>query len=114
MRISMELNPGNDCAGYHKTTHLRDHHVAVKGAPALGLCRPANMRTDLSDNGSSEGDVGDEVTVHDIDMEPVGPFFHLGRAFLAESSEIGAEDGGGYDRGGAHYEEIEVRWMTLV
>lgn len=72
------------------------------------------MRTDLGDNRSSEGDIGDKVTVHDIDMEPVGPLFHLGRAFLAESSEIGAENGGGYDRGRTHYEEIELRRMTLV
>lgn len=67
------------------------------------------MRTDLGDNGSSEGDVGNEVTIHDINVEPVRPLFHLGRAFLAEGSEIGAEDGGSYDRGGTHYEKIELR-----
>lgn len=89
-------------------THLRDHHVAVKGAPALGLCRPANMRTDFGDNRSSKGDVGDKVTVHNIDMEPVGPFLHLGRAFLTEGSEIGAEDGGGYDRGRTHYDGDQI------
>jgi len=107
MRFSLELKTGCQKKQRNKT-HLRDHHVAVKGAPALGLRRPANMRADLGDNGGSEGDVGDKVTVHDIDMEPVGPLGHLGRAFLAKGSEISAEDGGGYDRGGTHYDGDQI------
>lgn len=76
--------------------------MAVKGSLAVGLSRPANMRTDLGDNGSSKGDVGNEMAIHDIDMEPVRPLVHLGRAFLAELREIGAEDGGSYNGGGTH------------
>ena len=76
--------------------------MAVKGSLAVGLSRPANMRTDLGDNRSSKGDIGDEMAIHDIDMEPVGTLVHLGRAFLAELREIGAEDGGSYNGGGTH------------
>lgn len=45
--------------------------MTVKGAPAMGLSWTANVRPDLGDHGSSEGDIRDEVTVHDVDMEPV-------------------------------------------
>lgn len=76
--------------------------MAVKGSLAVGLSRPANMRTDLGDNRSSKGDIGDEMAIHDIDMEPVGTLVHLGRAFLAELREIGAEDRGSYNGGGTH------------
>lgn len=83
-------------------SHLCNHHMAVKGSLAVGLSRPANMRTDLGDNRSSKGDIGDEMAIHDIDMEPVGTLVHLGRAFLAELREIGAEDRGSYNGGGTH------------
>lgn len=52
-------------------SHLHDHHMTVKGAPAMGLSWTVNVRPDLGDHGSSEGDIRDEVTVHDVDMEPV-------------------------------------------
>lgn len=52
-------------------SHLHDHHMAVKGTPAMGLGWTVDMRPDLGDNGGSEGDVRDEVAVHDVDMEPV-------------------------------------------
>ena len=98
-------------------SHLCNHHMAVKGPLAVGMSRPANMRADLGDNGSSKGDIGDEMAIHDIDMEPVRPLGHFGRAFLAELREIGAEDGGSYNGGGAHSgvrgevgrEEVELR-----
>ena len=82
--------------------------MAVKGSLAVGLSRPANMRTDLGDNRSSKGDIGDEMAIHDIDMEPVGTLVHLGRAFLAELREIGAEDRGSYNGGGTHSGGEEV------
>lgn len=77
--------------------------MAVKGSSAVGLSRPGNMRADLGDDGGAEGDVGDKVAVHNVDMEPVRALVHLGRAFMAERAEVGAEDGGGYNSRGAHF-----------
>lgn len=54
-----------------RRTDLGDHHVAIEGALAKGLGRLVNMRTDHCDNGSAKGHVGDEMAVHDIDMEPI-------------------------------------------
>lgn len=51
--------------------YLSDHHVAVKGALAKSIGGPVDMGADLGDNGSSKGNVGHKVTVHDIDMQPV-------------------------------------------
>ena len=52
-------------------SHLRNHHMAVKGSLAMGLSWPADMRADLGDNRSSKGDVGDKMAIHDVNMEPV-------------------------------------------
>lgn len=51
--------------------YLSDHHVAVKGALSKGLGRLLYVRADLGDDGCSEGDVGDEVAVHDVHVQPV-------------------------------------------
>ena len=41
----------------------------------------------------AEGDVGDEVAVHDVYVEPVDAVFEDGLALCAEVSEVGGEDG---------------------
>jgi len=42
--------------------------VAVKSAFAIGRRRPVDVRADLADDRVAEGDVGDEVAVHDVDV----------------------------------------------
>lgn len=73
-------------------TYLHNHHVAVEGTLRAGLEWPVDTAADLRDDGASDGHVGDEVAVHDVDMEPVGAFLHLLRAIMAEVCEVGAED----------------------
>lgn len=51
--------------------YLSDHHVAVEGALSVSLSGLLDVWADLGDNGCSEGDVGDEVAVHDIHVQPV-------------------------------------------
>ena len=60
------------------------------------------MRPDLADDGVAEGNVGDEVAVHDVDVQPVGALGHGGAAGEAEGSEVGGEDGGGEFGGWGH------------
>lgn len=85
--------------------------MAVKRAPAPGLGRPLDMRPDLGHDGGAKGHVGDEMAVHDVDMEPVGAAVHRHGAFCAEIGEVGAEDGGRDDRwwrhGGAGRQTLE-------
>lgn len=44
-------------------SYLCNHHVAVKRASAVSLARPINMFSNFGDDGSSESDVGDKVTI---------------------------------------------------
>lgn len=82
--------------------HLHDHHVAIKRPLSVGFSRTGDVGANLGDNGRAKGHVRDEVAVHDVDMQPIGTLVHLGRAFMAEAGEVGAEDGGGDNCGGRH------------
>ena len=62
----------------------RDHQVGVErlaGQPANG---PHHVR--------SEGDVGDEMTVHDVEMDPVGAGGIEVANDIADGREIGRQD----------------------
>ena len=48
--------------------YLGDHHVAVEGAFSVGFSWPVDVRANLGDDGSSEGDVRHEMAVHDVDV----------------------------------------------
>lgn len=82
--------------------------MAVKGTARAGLEWPVDAAADLRDNGAPDGHVGDEVTVHDVDMEPVGALFHLLGAIMAEVCEVGAENRRGNDGGRRHCESVRV------
>lgn len=84
--------------------YLHDHHVAVKGTLRAGLEWPVDAAANLGDDGATDGHIGDEVAVHDVDMEPVGALLHLLSAIMAEVCEVGAEDGRGNDGGRRHCE----------
>lgn len=83
-------------------TNLCNHHVAIKHplAPIGGaLHTPANARHDWR----ADGDVRDEVPVHDVDVQPVGAgVVNDAGAFVREVAEVGGEDGGGDDGFGRH------------
>ena len=53
--------------------HLSDHHVAVESSFPVCSRGSGDMRADLGDYGGSKSHVGNEVAVHDIDMEPAAP-----------------------------------------
>lgn len=90
-------------------SHLHDHHVAVERALSTGLRWTGDVGPDLGDDGSSEGDVGNEVAVHDVNMKPIGSLLDLGRAFAAQGREVRAENGRSYDGRRRHGE-----WQTRL
>ena len=51
--------------------YLGYHHVAIERAFAMGYIWLLDMRSDLGDYGRSKCQVGNEVAVHDVDMDPV-------------------------------------------
>lgn len=80
--------------------YLCNHHMAIKRPFALRLRRAVHMRADLGHHWRAECDVGHKVTVHDVDVQPVGALGDFGRAFDAEGCEVCTEDrGGDYCRG---------------
>lgn len=76
--------------------------MAVEGTLRAGLEWPVDAATDLRDDGATNGHVGDEVAVHNVNMEPVGALLHLRSAVMAEVGEVGAENGRGNDGGRRH------------
>jgi hypothetical protein len=45
--------------------------MAVEGTLPKGLGRSIDVRTDHCDDGSTEGHVGNEVAVHNVDVQPI-------------------------------------------
>ena len=64
----------------------RDHQVGVE---ALGA-----VRADGADEVGAEGEVGDEVAVHDVEMEPVRPGGVDRAHLLAQPREVAGQDRG--------------------
>ena len=62
-----------------------DHQVAVEGEFGDGA--------EGLDHGRAEGDVGDEVAVHDVDVEDGAAAALGGCDFVGEMGEVGGEDG---------------------
>jgi len=48
--------------------HLCDHHMAVKGTAAMSNRRAVDMTADFGDDWGTEGHVGHEMAVHDVDL----------------------------------------------
>jgi hypothetical protein len=71
----------------------RDHQVDVE--------RLGRMRAERFDHRRADRDVGDEMAVHHVDVDPVGPG-RVDRAdLLAQAGEIGGQDRRG-DEGTGH------------
>src|ERR1035437_1697450 len=80
VQIGASLGEGGD-----EGVGVLDHQVTVEGQ--LGD-RPQRL-----DHGRAEGDVGDEVAVHDVDMDD-GAAAALSRGyFIGKVREVGGEDG---------------------
>ncbi len=56
----------------------------------------------MGDDRRAEGDVGDEMTVHDVEVDPVGAGGVDGGDLGAQPGEIGGQDGGGDAQGLNH------------
>jgi hypothetical protein len=64
-----------------------DHQMRVEALAAVAADRPHQF--------GAEGDVGDEMPVHHIEMDPVRPGRVGGAHLLTEAGEVGREDGRG-------------------
>jgi hypothetical protein len=70
--------------GVEEIVDRRDHQMHVEW---LGRVRPERLH-----HRGANGDVGHEMAVHDVDMDPVGPGHVDGADFLAQPRKIGRQD----------------------
>ena len=66
-----------------------DHEVDVE-VTIIGFMDGLN-------EGRAEGDVVDKVSVHDVEMKPVGAAVDCAGGFISDSSEVGGKEGWGDD-----------------
>jgi hypothetical protein len=78
-----DIGPGGG-EGLQIGVDRRDHQVNVE---RLGGVRAQGLHHHRADR-----DVGDEVAVHHVDMDPVGPGGVNRAHFLAQAGKIGGED----------------------
>ena len=84
---------GNDvCTGFRKGRHEdidgRDHKMDIEGLAAV---RPQGLH-----HAGPDGQVGDEVAVHDVNMDIIGAGFVDRAHFFAQSGEVRRQDRGRY------------------
>lgn len=63
------------------------------GAHQVDVEEESREGADGADDGGAEGDIGNEVAVHDVEVEPVGAGARGAGDFAVESGEIGCEQG---------------------
>ncbi len=86
--------------GLEEGIDRRDHEMDVE---RLGAVRPERLHHRRAD-----GQIGHEMAVHDVDVDPVRSRLVDGAHLLAEPGEVGREDGGGDADGLLH-----ARTLTL-
>ena len=82
-----------------------DHQVAVENL--------RRVRAQRRDDGRAERDVGHEMAVHHVEMNPVGAGRDDVGDLLPELGEIGGEDRGRDERSGRHA-AVSLNWKTRL
>ena len=88
-RLRFDVNIDGGRAGFDKTRQIMigvlDHQMHIE--------RKFRLLAHEIDNHRAERNVVDEVTVHDIAMDPIGAGFLDGMDFLGQAREVGGKDG---------------------
>ena len=84
----------------HVALWVLDHQMRIDDRP--GRVDPVG---DGSKNDRSKADRGDEVTIHDVDLDAIGSGQLRRPHLIAETSEVGRQDGG-YDADLSHAEIV--------
>ena len=97
LKRAVDMRPG---------LHMRGQHVGARigvgldvgidrGDHQVHVHEGLHMRAERLDRRGAEGEVGHEMPVHHVDMDPIGALRLDGLDLLTEVGEIGREDGGG-------------------
>jgi hypothetical protein len=83
----MDGDPVGTCFNQRGNELVRtfDHEMTVE--------RDTGGLAETSDHGGADGEIGDNVAVHDVHVENRGSAFHGGLRFCAEASEVSGKNG---------------------
>ena len=89
-RFLMNRNPVDPgvCKNRNKLVGILDHQMTIE--------RNVHRLAQGCDHGRADGDVGDEVTVHDINMEEGRTASHRGIGIFCQAGEISRQNGRRY------------------
>jgi hypothetical protein len=76
--------------------------VAIESATTAGFRGTVDAAANLRYDGATDGHVWHKVTVHNVDVQPVGALLHLLGAVMAQIGEVRAENRGGNDSWRGH------------
>ena len=94
-RFRMKTDDGRARIGEvrHDAIHRLDHQMDID-RHRNAVCRPGVRAHRLADH-RPDGEVGDVMIVHDVEMDDVGTGADDGTHFLAEAGEISGQNGRG-------------------
>ena len=89
-RLRLDVDCDGVCAGFDKSRRVMigmlDHQVDIE--------RKLGLLAHKIDNRRPEGDIIDEMSVHDVAMNPICAGFFSGANFIGQAGKIGSENGG--------------------
>ena len=92
-RLRLDVDCDGVCAGFDKSRRVMigmlDHQVDIE--------RKLGLLAHKIDNRRPEGNIIDEMSVHDVAMNPIGAGFFSGADFIGQAGKIGRENGGRND-----------------
>src|SRR5258708_36287156 len=99
LEVAMEMAAGFDVNGEAIGTGFSEGFGISFGFfdHKMDIADLIGRRADLFDDGEPEADVGNESSVHDIEVEPVGIAFVEHPAFFFEAEKIRGQQRGGYN-----------------
>jgi len=86
---------------------LGDHHVAVEGSASVVRGGLVDVFPYLGDNWGAECDIGNEMAIHDINVQPVRALIHGLGTLGAELGEVCRQYGWCNYRFGSHGEIVQ-------
>ena len=89
-RFRLDVDCDGVCAGFDKSRRVMigmlDHQVDIE--------RKLGLLAHKIDNRRPEGNIIDEMSVHDVAMDPISAGFFGGADFIGQAGKIGSENGG--------------------
>src|SRR5437588_239495 len=98
--------------GLHQRIHRLHHQVHVE--ECASALRPAEVGLECRRHRGPGAEVGHEVVVHDVEMDPVGARGENARHFLAQAGEVGRENRWGDQVHDSSLSRVVLPWLPCL